>query len=307
MSSYTRYYEKAIHWANRWAEKNPTDWGSNHAKLWRVQEFLDRVNMPHFGDESVDFEPTNETLDYVNMGDTYTETILCDEDGTLSIGDWGTWLEEKEKSYCEDEGRTRCGHCGEFPKTYKDDWRLTECECGHYVTGDEIPEIGSQLSNCREVADGDYERVWVCDETLSTHGTNPLRQTHLVVRCQYTEEYCSEWAQENGRYCVGLLAVNPGVIGKKEVSSLCSSMGLTEDEWDEADIEAKIAACLGYGTYATLWEKTGDSLSVLLSLVDEELQGAHILGGFMLDKAQNAIGSTGWDFMQGKLGKGFDR
>jgi hypothetical protein len=84
-------------------------------------------------------------------------------------------------------------------------------------------------------------------------------------------------------------------------------MGLTEDEWDEADIEAKIAACLGYGTYATLWEKTGDSLSVLLSLVDEELQGAHILGGFMLDKAQNAIGSTGWDFMQGKLGKGFDR
>lgn len=294
----TRILERAIKWAEKCASRDDY-WNDISGKLWRVNEFLSRCGLPKLDTESIE-SPCGKECHYLNTGETYENTVLADENEALSVGSWGDWLEEHEAAYCENEGVIKCGCCGGFPKRFESDWHNTECECGHYVDGTPLPEIGSQLSNCRELFDYDSERAWASNGTLPTHATKS-RQTHLVVRVQYTEQYDSEWAETSGRYCVGVLAVNPGIIHKKELTSMLSSCGVSDSDWKEADIDEKLYHCLSYGTYATLWEEVGDCLSNLLKRANEELTTCQIVGGFKLDQPQNAIGSTGWEFMAGDI------
>ena len=83
---------------------------------------------------------------YVNMGDTYAETICQEGDGPLFVSSWGDWIEQAEQAHCEEEDVIRCGYCGEFtplceaamaqPAGNRPAWRDTVCEhCGHNVAG----------------------------------------------------------------------------------------------------------------------------------------------------------------------------
>jgi len=82
-----------------------------------------------YGIEYVDFK--GRVLAYVNLGDTYAETI-CIEDDLPFIGSWGDWLESAEAEYCEDTDTIRCGYCGEFTPIDCEDWRDVVCEfCGN--------------------------------------------------------------------------------------------------------------------------------------------------------------------------------
>lgn len=289
--------ERAIKYAEKQAEKT----GENEAKdlLFDCRWFLKRCKVIEFGTEYVDFDcgdsNYDDSLAYVNLGETYAETICCEKD-SLFIGSWGDWLEEKEKDYCLTENKVRCGNCGEYCSAEKD-WHETECSCGYFVDGTRIPEVGSQLSNCRELYSWDSEQLFICDEKLPTHSTKS-RQTTLGVRIHYIEDFDREWAKES-KYLVSLIAVNPGIVKKKEREYIESSVDV---KWSELSEEQKIEACIQYGTYATLWEKDGNSLHALLVLANEELTKAHVLGGFMLDAPKNAFGNSGWDFMAGTIG-----
>ena len=100
--------------------------------LTSAERWLKSRGVLTFGIESVSL--AGRELSYVNLGDTYDETVI-EELGKLSVGSWGGWLEEAEGEYCADEEVIRCGHCGEFtPVT--EDWRDTVCEnCGNLVGG----------------------------------------------------------------------------------------------------------------------------------------------------------------------------
>lgn len=62
-------------------------------------------------------------MSYVNMGDTYDETIAFDEEtSTFSISCWGDWLEQAEEAYTEETGKIRCPYCGEWHGESPEDW-----------------------------------------------------------------------------------------------------------------------------------------------------------------------------------------
>lgn len=78
------------------------------------------------------------TLRYVNMGDTYIDTVCRDlETGKVWVGCWGDWFAEVEKQYMADTGTIHCGYCGHFtPHPEGVDWREVICEsCGYFVDG----------------------------------------------------------------------------------------------------------------------------------------------------------------------------
>ena len=75
-------------------------------------------------------------LRYVNLGDTYTQTIAS-ENGVRFVTSWGEWLEQAEEDYCADNDVIRCGYCGLFtPLDSGTNWRDCVCEvCGNKVGG----------------------------------------------------------------------------------------------------------------------------------------------------------------------------
>ncbi len=98
----------------------------------QAEEWLKDLGVLTFGIESISL--ADRTMRYVNLGDTYIETIL-EENGELSVGSWGSWYEEAENAHCEANGLIRCGYCSEFTPV-ADNWRDTVCEyCGNNVGG----------------------------------------------------------------------------------------------------------------------------------------------------------------------------
>lgn len=82
---------------------------------------------------------------YLNAGDTYDATILCEDDGRsfervpggdFFVSSWGDWYESAEVEKCQAEGVVRCGNCSAFTPMSDDvDWSDTRCEsCGRNVS-----------------------------------------------------------------------------------------------------------------------------------------------------------------------------
>jgi len=107
-----------------------------------------------FGVESVCFGPTGKVLEYVNLGETYLDTVALSvpESGNrwttaiahgpagteceFLITSWGNWYEAAEVAYTEETGNVCCGYCGEYTPIVNNDWHSTICEvCGNCVSG----------------------------------------------------------------------------------------------------------------------------------------------------------------------------
>jgi hypothetical protein len=112
--------------------KDQLDRAARYDNIEAAERYLKSYGVTVFGIEFVSV--AGRELRYVNLGDTYDETVV-EELGKLSVGSWGGWLEEAEGEYCADEGLIRCGHCGEFTPV-DIDWRETVCyNCGNLVGG----------------------------------------------------------------------------------------------------------------------------------------------------------------------------
>src|SRR4030042_5024430 len=103
--------------------KNQLDRAARYNSLESAERYLKSYGVTTFGIESVSL--AGRTLQYVNLGDTYDETVI-EELGKLSVGSWGSWYEAAENDYCEAEGLIRCGHCGEFTPVAAE-WRGNVC------------------------------------------------------------------------------------------------------------------------------------------------------------------------------------
>jgi hypothetical protein len=182
-----------------------------------------------------------------------------------------------------------------------------------------------------EICNTDSEILYLGSNPLPTHKT-ASRQTWLVIRMQYCDYWSEEWG-DSVRYAHGhgkmyghcplclsedgepdwcsaeplhfeLLAVNPGVQTKKTIEWIETSWCL---EWKTLSLEAKIQALVMDGVHATLWQASGLNKDLLMKRAEEELAKASVMGGFMLDAPQNAIGSSGWDFLTGDITRGLRR
>lgn len=318
--SKTRLLQRACDYAHRKAAENNSDRDIIYPAKW----FLDRYNelfhtgRPKFTVEYVSLDDADKSARYLSQGRAettgYGETVMC-FDGQCFIGSCNSWLEKTEKEYCKFENKIRCSACNEFSEFHhiigagddaeraqlyrKEHTECTYCE-DYFVNGDKIPEKGSQLTGCTELEDGDYGMLWIDNEQIPTDKTKS-RHTSMLIRLQYTEQYDSEWATANGKYHVQLLAVTPGIVGKKARESLLETIGQTQEDWDGWDHNARCAICVDTGAHATLWQNTGNYSNSLLCEVEKERQKMHIFIGFKLDGPQNVIGSTGWDLMSGDI------
>jgi len=104
---------------------------------------------------------------------------------------------------------------------------------------------------------------------------------------------------ENPRYQIEIIAVSPEAAGEENLKRARECCGIDEsDHYKHIDYEVLI----DYGVYATLWVETGNNLRVLLKKANAQVPLIHGLFGFFMDRQENRIGNTGWDFIAGSIG-----
>lgn len=108
-----------------------------------------------------------------------------------------------------------------------------------------------------------------------------------------------EAANIDGTHHVILQVVAPSECPADELQGVIDSCG-----WEGMELDSPLSLVellCDYGIFATVWGKSGS----LRDLLREGKEQARITKcftfGYMMDKAQNAIGSTGWDFLRGDL------
>lgn len=289
----------AASYARKYAKQNPGE--SDSSIAWEAEYFLKHATKADwtFGTESVSTEFCDDDheeaeAEYINVGDSYGETILV-EAGEVQITSWADWLESKEAAYAEAAKRTKCSNCGTWVRT-AEEWRESECGCGHYVDGSEIPSAESVLPGFTDCGDGDYQHLFRQNELLPTHET-PNRQTLLFVRLLYIREYESSFPHE---YHCEIMAVNPSMSVKARREA-AESYGMEPDEFEAGSREVQAEIMLDCGFCAVLWQESGDHKIGLLKQAAKQLPEINLLCGFKLDAPQNAIGTSGWDFMRGGI------
>lgn len=146
-------------------------------------------------------------------------------------------------------------------------------------------------------------------ESLGIWFSAPLPAEHpiyLALRVMDMREYFSETEMERDQipnYNVSILAVSPGFARETDAwTRALDCVGMTEGDLPPAGrarISAEIQVLVDYGAYATLWQENGNNRNALVEQARQAFKGFQIFGGFALDRTQNAIGATGWDFIQG--------
>jgi len=125
---------------------------------------------------------------------------------------------------------------------------------------------------------------------------------YYVIQFNYMEEYVAEPEE---KYSVSVLAVSPQQAETECRKYLAENMNLNFDEVDE---KTKVSALVEYGVYSTLFCEMGNNKKELLKTAKEEATQMNLFSfGFMMDKPQNRIGSTGWDFIKGDIMAGLEK
>ena len=137
-------YDSLQHKRQGWVEPPPTLEDVKRAYLLALEGRMKQADkiLGSYGVES-ETGPSGKSIRYCNMGDTYDPTLIRDGSGEVWVGDWGTWLEEDEKNYGEEEEEVKCGNCGAWtPMEDHQDWNDVVCRsCGNYVNRSEKPSI----------------------------------------------------------------------------------------------------------------------------------------------------------------------
>jgi hypothetical protein len=127
----------------------------------------------------------------------------------------------------------------------------------------------------------------------------PPQDGLYFIKVMYCDYWDSEWAK-TGKYHIAIICACPQAVTDKE--GLCSSMGLKLDEFNKSFELAQAEMAIDYGNSATLWQEQGNNLAKLMRAARAELPKITMMSGFYLDRAQNAIGNSGWDFVKGDIG-----
>jgi hypothetical protein len=101
------------------------------------------------------------------------------------------------------------------------------------------------------------------------------------------------------KYSVSVSVVAPEEF--KERKSAMDSMGI-DSPWDSLCWEQKVEVINGYSGGASVYQGQGNNYKELFKLAQKETVISEFLFGFAMDKAQNAIGNTGWDWIKGDIG-----
>ena len=152
-----------------------------------------------------------------------------------------------------------------------------------------------------KLTDDDQEMCWVSAKPW-TESDWPL---YFFIRMLYLREWSEEAADSLGEYEVSIKAVSTVAAGPEKCRSAAASTGMTPEDWAKHSEAWQHYELMQYGVAATLWQETGNNKRKLIRAARKELGLCQMLFGFYLDRQQNAIGDTGWDFIKGDLCKKF--
>ncbi len=114
----------------------------------------------------------------------------------------------------------------------------------------------------------------------------------------------NEFEKLGHKYNVEIQAVSIEAAGEENMNSALSSCGFSDDQMEIAEMSdlLKVEALSGYGVFATLWNKNGNNIEILMKEAHAEVEKINMLFGFYMDRVENRIGNDGWDFISGDIG-----
>jgi len=103
------------------------------------------------------------------------------------------------------------------------------------------------------------------------------------------------------RYCVQLSVVVPSEFANYK--SVMQSCGRDDEdrEWEDIPDIERVEMLADYGGCAYIKTWDGNNYKKLFKLCTDETMLVTNLFGLYMDKAQNRIGATGWDFVRGNV------
>lgn len=125
----------------------------------------------------------------------------------------------------------------------------------------------------------------------------------LVIKFEDREDFGDE---ASGGTKASVLAASIKAIGKRRMDKIIADFGMNGKKLSNIE---KLTLALDNGSFATLWSQTfndgeddGTRLSEEKMLEETKIMAEriNILFGFYMDKKQNAMGATGWDFIKGE-------
>ena len=129
----------------------------------------------------------------------------------------------------------------------------------------------------------------------------------LVIEVINWEDAVGEHeAKSLGTYNVSLSIVAPSEIDDETRKGLLETMGMDDYEGEINELTWVMLAS-DYGCQAQIWNESGNNLRNLMREAHRQADINGIFFGFQMDRAQNAVGSTGWDFVRGDVLAGLDR
>lgn len=78
-------------------------------------------------------------------------------------------------------------------------------------------------------------------------------------------------------------------------------MGIDPGGFLSQPIEHQVVDIQAYGISANLWQEAGNGKAKLITAAKEQCQIIPSLFGFYMDRYQNRMGATGWDFIKGSI------
>ena len=123
----------------------------------------------------------------------------------------------------------------------------------------------------------------------------------------YRDSGCCDYEHDGdgSTYGVMLTVVAPSQVSEEKRQHALASWGLSDKDWAvilerNGDL-AWVEVLSDYGIQALVWQDNGNNLSKLMAEARRQARENEFFFGFAMDKAQNRIGSTGWDFLKGEL------
>lgn len=118
----------------------------------------------------------------------------------------------------------------------------------------------------------------------------------FFIRVMHTAEWDREWA-EQGQYHVSLGAVSPQAAKDTDTHA---TYGMSKADYDALPEDGKAEMLIEAGVVATFDQWQGNNLNKLLKEARKVAIIAETFFGFYMDKHQNKIGATGWEFIRGE-------
>ena len=149
------------------------------------------------------------------------------------------------------------------------------------------------------IEDDGYRQLYRTGEGIfqAEHGGDDP-DTLLFVQVEHTDE----WGDSpECKYHASIFACGHGWPSESELQSALDSYGMSREEFDQGTAENKSLLLADHGLRAVLWQEGGNNIRQLLSHARQQLRELRFTIGFRLDAPQNAIGSSGWDFMRGDI------